>query len=101
MYIKQYDDNIIIIELYADDIIFGNDDDSLIQQFPKDMQKDFKMSFLSELTFYLGLQISQSTEGIFNAQTKYIKEMLNKFNMEYCKHVSTPMITDCKISKED
>ena len=65
------------------------------------MQKEFEMSLLGELTFFLGLQISQRTEGIFIAQTKYIKEMLKKFKMEDCKLVSTPMITSCKLSTED
>ena len=101
MYIKHDYDNILIIEVYVDDIIFGSDDDSLSQQFAKDMQKEFEMSLLSELTFFLGLQISQQTEAIFVTQTKYIKERLNKFNMEDCKPVSTPMIIGCKLSKED
>ena len=65
------------------------------------MQKEFEMSLLGELTFSLGLQISQRTEGIFITQTKYIKEMLKKFQMEDCKPVSTPMITSCKLSKDD
>ena len=60
-------------------IIFGRDDDSLSQQFAKDMQKEFEMPLLGELTFFLGLQISQRTEGIFITQTKYNKEMLKKF----------------------
>ena len=61
LYIKQDNDNILIIEVYVDDIIFGSDDDSLSQQFAKDMQKEFEMSLLDELTFFLGLQISQTT----------------------------------------
>ena len=59
LYIKQDNDYILIIEVYVDDVIFGSDDDSLSQQFAKDMQKEFEMSLLSELTFVLGLQISQ------------------------------------------
>jgi hypothetical protein len=59
------------------------------------------MSMLGELSFFLGLQISQSNKGIFISQTKYIKEMLKKFKMEDCKPVSTPMITGCKLSKDD
>ena len=89
LYIKQDNDNILIIEVYVDDIIFGSDDDSLSQQFTTDMQKEFEISLLGELTFFLGLQISQRTEGIFITQTKYIKEMLKKFQMEDCKPVST------------
>ena len=100
-YIKQDYGSILIIEVYVDDIIFGSDDNSLSQQFAKDMHKEFEMSLLGELTFFLGLQISQRTKGIFIAQTKYIKEMLKKFKMEDCKHVSIPMIIGCKLSKED
>ena len=65
------------------------------------MQKEFEMSLLGELTFFLGLQISQRIEGIFIAQMKYIKEMLKKFQIEDCNPGSTPMITSCKLRKED
>ena len=91
----------IIIEVYVDDIIFGSDDDRLSQQFSKDMQKEFEMSLLGELRFFLGLQISQQENGIFISQSKYIKEMLKRFQMEDCKPVSTPMITGCRLSKDD
>jgi hypothetical protein len=46
------------------------------------MHSEFEMSLLGELTFFLGLHISQLDEGIFISQTKYIKEMLKKFGME-------------------
>ena len=54
---------------------------------------------LGELTFFLGLQVYQSDKGIFISQTKYIKDMLKKFKMEYSKPVNTPMINGCKLSK--
>jgi hypothetical protein len=101
IYIKVDQDNILIIEVYVDDIIFGSDDDRLSKKFAKDMQSEFEMSLLGELTFFLGLQISQLDEGIFISQTKYIKEMLKKFGMEDCKPVSTPMVTSCKLRKDD
>jgi hypothetical protein len=59
------------------------------------------MSLLGEFTFFLGLQMSQLDEGIFILQTKYIEEMLKKFRMEYCKPISTPMVTGCKFNKYD
>ena len=71
------------------------------QKFSMDMQSEFEMSLLGELTFFLGLQISQLDDGIFISQTKYIKEMLNKFGMEDYKPVSTPMVTGCKLRKDD
>jgi hypothetical protein len=87
LYIKVSQGNILLIEVYVDDIIFGSDDDRLSQKFAKDMQNEFEMSLLGELSFFLGLQICQSNQGIFISQTKYIREMLKRFGMEDCKPV--------------
>jgi hypothetical protein len=65
------------------------------------MQSEFEMSLLGELSFFLGLQIRQSNQGIFISQTNYIREMLKRFRMEDCKPVITPMQTSCKLSKDD
>jgi hypothetical protein len=101
IYVNIDGNNILIIEVYVDDIIFGSDDDRMSKRFSQDMQNEFEMSLLGELTFFLGLHISQLDEGIFISQTKYIKEMLKKFRMEDCKLVSTPMISGCKLRKDD
>jgi hypothetical protein len=101
LYIKVSQGNILLIEVYVDDIIFGSDDDRLSQKFAKDMQNEFEMSLLGELSFFLGLQIRQSNQGIFISQTKYIREMLKRFGMEDCKPVITPMQTNCKLRKHD
>jgi hypothetical protein len=87
LYIKVSQGNILLIEVYVVDIIFGSDDDMLRQKFAKDMQNEFEMSLLGELSFFLGLQIHQSNQGIFISQTKYITEMLKRFRMEDCKLV--------------
>jgi hypothetical protein len=59
------------------------------------------MLMIGELKFFFGSQVSQSDKGIFISQTKYIKEMLRKFQMEDCKTMSTPMIIGYKLSKDD
>jgi hypothetical protein len=91
----------LIIEVYVYGIIFGSDDDRMSQKFSKDMQHEFEMSLLGELTFFLGLQICHRNKGIFISQENYIIEMLKKFGMTYCKLVITPMQTSCKLSKDD
>jgi hypothetical protein len=101
IYIKKEDKDMIIIVVYVDDIIFGSNVDKLRKKFVEEMQSEFEMSMLGELSFFLGLQISQSNKGIFISQMKYIKEMLKKFKMEDCKPVSTPMTTGCKLNKDD
>ena len=55
LYIKVSQGNILLIEVYVDDIIFGSDGDRLSQKFAKDMQSEFEMSLLGELSFFLGL----------------------------------------------
>jgi hypothetical protein len=101
LYIKVTQDSILLIEVYVDDIIFGSTDDRLSQKFAKDMHNEFQMSLLGQISFFLGLQIQQSNQGIFISQTKYIREMLKRFGMEDCKPVTTPMQTSCKLSKYD
>ena len=65
------------------------------------MKKQFEMSMLSELTFFIGLQVSELEKGIFISQTKYIKDMLRKFKMGDSKPFSTPMVTGCKLRKDE
>jgi hypothetical protein len=71
--------------------MFGSNDDRMSQKFDKDMQNEFKMSLLGELSFFLGLHVCQLDTGIFISQTNYIKEILKKFGMIYCNPISTPM----------
>lgn len=59
------------------------------------------MSLLGEMSYFLGLQISQLEKGTFISQAKYARDMLKKFQMEDNKPVGTPMIIGCKLSKED
>ena len=64
----------------------GSADNNLyIKKFAKDMQNEFEMSLLGELSFFLGIQIHQINQGIFISQTKYIREMIKRFGMEVCK----------------
>ena len=101
LFIKFEHGNMIIIEVYVDDIVSRSDDDRLSQKFVKEIQNEFQMYMLGEVTFFLGLHISQLDDGIFISQTKYIKEIIKKFKMEDYKPITTPMIISCKLSKED
>jgi hypothetical protein len=65
------------------------------------MESEFEMSMIGELSFFLGLQITQRSEGMFISQEKYLREMLKRFQMEDSKPMGTPMVTGCKLSKDD
>jgi hypothetical protein len=57
------------------------------------MSREFEMSMMGELTFFLELQIKQTHEGMFVHQGKYTKNVLNKFDMGEAKPLLTPMST--------
>jgi len=84
-----------LVQIYFDDIIFGVTNDCLCEEFVATMKGEFEMSMMGELSFFLGLQVKQSKDGIFLSQTKYYKEILKKFEMENCKDASTSMSTSC------
>ena len=77
LFTKSKNNDIIIVQIYVDDIIFSATNDYLCQEFSKYMHEEFEMSMMGELNFFLGLQIKQSKEGIFINQAKYIKDLLN------------------------
>jgi hypothetical protein len=81
------------VQVYVDDIIFGDSSNSLVAWFVEDMSREFEMSMMGELQFILGLQIKQSKEGTFVHQAKYTKDIVRKFKMEDSKAIATPMST--------
>ena len=85
LFIKKTCFDIILVQVYIDDIIFGSINQYLCKQFVAAMQEEFEMSMMGELNYFLGLQIKQLDHGTFLSQTKYCKELLKKFNMESCK----------------
>jgi hypothetical protein len=92
---------LLIVLVYVDDIIFGCNKDSLVKWFSSAMESEFKMSMIGELSFFLGLQITQRYEGMFISQEKYLREMSKRFQMEDSKPVGTPMVIGCKLSKDN
>ena len=65
--------------MYVDDIIFGLTNEDYCKEFGELMSKEFEMSMIGELTFFLGFQVKQMREGIFISQEKYTKDLLKKF----------------------
>ncbi|GJS96077.1 putative ribonuclease H-like domain-containing protein [Tanacetum coccineum] len=86
--------------VYVDDIIFGSTKKSLCIEFEKMMHKKFQMSYMGELTFFLGLQVKQKEDGIFISQDKYVTEILKKFGFSDVKTASTPMETHMPLLKD-
>jgi len=97
LFSKRKGKDILLVQVYVDDIIFGFTNDTMCQEFSKLMQGEFEMSLMGKLTFFLDLQIKQTYDGIFLSQTKYALELLKKFDMQDCKSISTPMASALSI----
>ncbi|GJZ40901.1 retrovirus-related pol polyprotein from transposon TNT 1-94 [Tanacetum coccineum] len=101
LFTKKKSSNLIIVQIYVDDIIFDSTCQDMCDEFAKIMHDEFEMSMMGELNFFLGLQIKQMEDGIFFNQSKYIKEMLKKFGLEESKPMKTPMSSDTKLTKDE
>jgi hypothetical protein len=79
LFLLRQGDDILIVQVYVDDIVFGGSSHSLVARFAEDMRKEFEMSMMVDLQFFLGIQIKQEKEGTFVHQAKYTKDILKKF----------------------
>nr|GEW58703.1 retrovirus-related Pol polyprotein from transposon TNT 1-94 [Tanacetum cinerariifolium] len=93
LFITKHGEDILLVQIYVDDIIFGSTNPKLSKQFEKLMHNKFEMSMMGELKFFLGIQINQSPRGIFINQVKYAQEILIKHGMTSCDSIGTPMAT--------
>ncbi|GKA68870.1 putative ribonuclease H-like domain-containing protein, partial [Tanacetum coccineum] len=101
LFIKRFKGDILLVQVYVDDIIFGSIRKELCTEFEKLMHKRFQMSSKRELTFFLGLQVMQKDDGIFISQDKYVDEILKKFGFSTVKIASTPMETSNPLLKDE
>nr|GEV42498.1 putative ribonuclease H-like domain-containing protein [Tanacetum cinerariifolium] len=72
LFIKRQKGDILLVQIYVDDIIFGLTNKDLCKAFEKLMKDMFQMSSMGELTIFLGLQVKQKKDGIFISQDKYV-----------------------------
>ncbi|GKB67278.1 retrovirus-related pol polyprotein from transposon TNT 1-94, partial [Tanacetum coccineum] len=93
LFIKRDKGDILLVQVYVDDIILGFTKKSLCTKFEKMTHKKFQMSSMGEIIFFLGLQVKQKEDGIFISQDKYVTEILKKFSFTDVKTAITPMET--------
>nr|GEX11825.1 copia protein [Tanacetum cinerariifolium] len=91
LFIRRFDKDILVVQVYVDDIIFGSTHPRYTQPFFDIIKSHFEMSMMGEMTFFLGLQVNQSSCGIFINQSNYVLEIFKKYGMESCNPVGTSM----------
>ncbi|GJU47853.1 retrovirus-related pol polyprotein from transposon TNT 1-94 [Tanacetum coccineum] len=88
------------VQIYVDDIIFASTDPKDCDRFSNEMSSKFQMSMMGQISFFLGLQISQNPRGIFINQSKYTNEILKKFDLHKSDPVDTPMVERTKLDED-
>nr|GEU64289.1 retrovirus-related Pol polyprotein from transposon TNT 1-94 [Tanacetum cinerariifolium] len=89
--LKCFDDDILVVQVYVDDIIFGSTDPRYATLFSDLMKSRFKMLMMGEMTFFLVLQVNQSPSGIFINQSSYVHEILRKYGLNTFDIIGTLM----------
>ncbi|GJV75800.1 retrovirus-related pol polyprotein from transposon TNT 1-94, partial [Tanacetum coccineum] len=91
---------LLLVQIYVDDIIFAASTPELCDLFAKITCSKLKMPMMGKISFFLGLQISQSPRGIFINQSKYALESLKKYGFDSCDPVDTPIVEKSKLDED-
>ncbi|GKF04905.1 retrovirus-related pol polyprotein from transposon TNT 1-94, partial [Tanacetum coccineum] len=92
--------HILLVQIYVDDIIFASTNPKSCEIFANEISSTFKMSMMGQMSFFLGLQISQNPRGIFINQSKYALEILKKYGLDSSASVDTPMVEKMKLDED-
>ncbi|GJZ32213.1 retrovirus-related pol polyprotein from transposon TNT 1-94 [Tanacetum coccineum] len=99
LFTRHAGNDILLVQIYVDDIIFASTNTAMCNEFANQMTNKFKM-MMGQMSFFFGLQISQSPKGIFINQSKYAFEIVKKYGLHSIDSVDTPMIENKKLDKD-
>nr|GEV84423.1 hypothetical protein [Tanacetum cinerariifolium] len=91
LFTRRFDDDILVVQVYVNDIIFGSTNTRYATLFFDLMKSRFEMSMIGEMTFFLGLQVNQSPSCVFINQSNYVNEVLKKYGLNTCDIIGTLM----------
>nr|GEW80319.1 retrovirus-related Pol polyprotein from transposon TNT 1-94 [Tanacetum cinerariifolium] len=100
LFIHRNSIDLLLVQIYVDDIIFAASTPELCDIFAKIMCSKFKMSMMGKISFFLGLQNYQSPRGVFINQSKYALESIKKYGFKSCDPVDTPMVEKSKLDED-
>ncbi|GJR19247.1 retrovirus-related pol polyprotein from transposon TNT 1-94 [Tanacetum coccineum] len=100
LFIRKTGKHTLHVQIYVDDIIFASTDPKDRDRFSNEMSSKFQMSMMDQISFFLGLQVSQNPRGIFINQSKYANEILKKFDLHKSDPVDTPMVERTKLDED-
>jgi len=89
----------VVVSLYMDDLVFTRNDEEMFADFKASMQREFAITDLGKMKFFLGVEVVQNDEGIFLSQKKYALKILERFGLENANFVRNPIIPGVKLMK--
>lgn len=99
LFVKKEENNILIVSLYVDDLIYTGNSISMLEEFKSSMMMEFSMTDLGKMKYFLGVEVIQDDRGIFINQQKYAEEILVKYDMQSCNAVKNPIVPGHKLTK--
>nr|GEU86158.1 retrovirus-related Pol polyprotein from transposon TNT 1-94 [Tanacetum cinerariifolium] len=100
LFTQKVGNDLLLVQIYVDDIIFTSTNTAMCNEFANLMTTKFKMSMMGKMSFFLGLQISQSPRGIFINQSKYAFEIIKKYGMLSSDSIDTPLVKNSKLDED-
>ena len=91
LFLRHTNKGTILLLLYVDDMIITSDDLSGIQELKDFLSQQFEMKDLGHLSYFLGLEITHSTNGLYVTQAKYASDLLSRTRLTDSKTVDTPI----------
>jgi hypothetical protein len=98
---RTHEGRIIIVSIYVDDLIFTGNDEVMLSDFKNSMLREFDMTDLGKMRFFLGIEVLQKSDGIYICQRKYALEVLRRFGMMESNSVGSPIVPGFKISRNE
>eukprot|EP01018_Ginkgo_biloba_P002098 Gb_06075 [translate_table: standard] len=91
----------MIVCIYVDDLIYTGNNENMLREFLVAMKSEFEMTGLGLMNYFLGIEVTQNSDGAFISQEKYANDILKRFRMQNSKIAITPLAMSVKLSKED
>jgi hypothetical protein len=91
----------IFVLTYVDDIIVTSSSEKATSSLLKDLQDEFALKDLGDLNYFLGIEVTNTTDSIVLTQEKYAPDLLKKVGMSECKPMATSLFTSEKMSRHE
>ncbi|XP_022863572.1 uncharacterized protein LOC111383674 [Olea europaea var. sylvestris] len=95
------EDNIIFALVYVDDIVIIGNNGQQLQMFIDKLDACFALKYMGNLNQFLGIEVYRDVTGLYLTETKYMVDLLKKFDYENLKPVPTPLAVGKLISKDE